>query len=147
MGGVYMTKAKLNLSIDTDLLELAKNSTLNLSQEFEEWVKIRLINKSSIDIINVDYDLEKAKLLQELALLESKEEISKRQELKEKEEVMILKSFIDNIKEFDTLPLKDDDLRTKANGLIFLFKQKLNKVIRTDQAIEMIKKELDLNAD
>ena len=137
-----MSKSQLHLSIDSDLKELAKNSNLNLSQEFEEWVRIRLQRNIAEDIKYTDYPLEKAKLIQEIALLESREELSKREELKEKEETMILKSFLDNIKEFDNLPLNDDNLTKRTTGLIFIFKQRLNKIITTEQAQNMIKEGL-----
>ena len=141
-----MAKGRLSLTVDSELVELAKNSNLNLSAEFEEWVRIRLQQNIAKDIEHTDYPLEKAKLIQQISLLESREALSQRQGLKDKEEKMILDNFISNIKEFDILPLNDNDLGLRVRGLIFLYKQKINKKITTEEATELIKKGLE-NAD
>lgn len=142
MGGVVI-KAKLNLSIDTDLLELAKNSSLNLSEEFEDWIRIRLMKDIEVDKKEVDFNLEKAKLIQELKLLESKEELSKSQEFKEKEELMIVDSVIKNMREFK--PIKEtseEQWLKRSNGLVYIFKRKLNKVITPEQARKILEKRI-----
>jgi len=164
--GCLMTKAKLNLSIDTDLLDLAKNFTdsnnekLNLSQEFEEWVKIRIQKNINMEVERVDYDFEKAKLRQDLALLESKQELFNREELKEKEEEMIINQIVNNLKNtkkekedylFQTenirkkVRIKEDDIIEKANAIVYIFKKKLDKKITVEKAKEIIKEKL--NAD
>lgn len=131
-----MPKTQLHLSIDSNLHELAKNSNLNLSAEFEEWVRVRLVRHTEIETENIDYGLEKAKLIQELALLESKEELALKQESKEKEEKMIIDNIIENMKEFKQF--SDEDIKTRARGLVFLFKKKLNKIITLEQANKII---------
>ncbi len=131
-----MGKGRLSLTVDNNLVELAKNSGLNLSAEFEEWVKIRL-GKQIEQIREVkDFNLEKAKLLQDLALLESQEELAKKEENKQKEEEMIINSYIENVKEF--LPQDDDDWNKRYDGLVFIMKRKLKKDITREQAKKII---------
>ncbi|GAG71883.1 unnamed protein product [marine sediment metagenome] len=133
-----MAKAKLNLSIDTDLLELAKNSDLNLSAEFEDWVKIRLVRHHLNNGDVVDYGVERAKLKQELALLESKEELAKKQEFKMKEEQMIIDDVINNVKEFHPKGISVQELTNRSHGLIYLLKRKLRKSVTEKEALKML---------
>lgn len=135
-----MTKAKLNLSIDTELLDLAKQSNLNLSSEFEEWVKIRL-NKNILNIENetLDYDKEYARLQLELQKLESKKEMIEKQDSKDKEKIMVIDHVIDNQIEYD----KAEDIAEKRfAGIKFLFKQKFNENITDLDAKNLINNRL-----
>ena len=140
-----MAKGRLSLTVDHELVELAKNSNINLSAEFEEWIRIRLNKHMEEDNEIVDYALERAKLQQQISLLASKEELAKNQEHKDKEELMILDGYVENILEFEPNGIKEDELIKRSHGLVFLFKSKLNKVISIDQAKELLRTKIKVN--
>lgn len=127
-----MVKGVLHLSVDVDLIVLAKASGLNLSGEFEEWIRIRLGQVDNMEENNVDYDMEIAKLHQELARLQSKKQLSETKGMKVQEEVMVIDNIIDNALEFKT---RIEDIPEKRfKGLIYLYNKKFHRVINGDQA-------------
>jgi len=137
-----MAKGVLHLSIEPELIELAKNSGLNLSQEFEEWIKIRLY-KTDAGIKQEDIDLKIAKYRQEIELLQSKQELQKTKEMLQQEQVMVIDGIIDN--EINSAKLtgkKIDDWEIiadkRSNGLQYLFKKRFNKILTLIEAKELI---------
>ena len=133
-----MTKAKLNLSIDTDLLQLAKDSNLNLSSEFEEWVRIRL-NHFVDNESPINFDVEKAKHQQALIELERKEKAA--EEIKNKIETIVeeknqlLDHAIDNqllVDKIEDVPMK------RFAGIKFLWKQKFNEPLTDEEAKKLL---------
>lgn len=135
-----MTKAKINLSIDADLYEFIKNykavnTDFNISQELEEWIRIKMGHQNNETEI-VDYDKEKARLLMELRQLESKEELAKREDEKEDMKIKTIDHAIDNAikfgKKIEEIP---DD---RKNGVAFLFKSRYNVDITPLEAKELL---------
>lgn len=131
-----MAKPRLNLTIDADLLEIAKSADINLSAEFEEWLKIRL-GQSFKEVENVDYDKEYARLQLELQKLESKKELKQKEEQKDKEQLMVLDHAIDNERETPETKLEDIPLK-RAPGIKYLFKQKFNINLSDSEAIKLL---------
>lgn len=140
-----MAKSTLHLTIDPELVNIAKDSGINLSSEFEEFIRFRL--KQNIDTPEVlDIDLEKAKHIQALKVLETKAELQARQEMKDKEELMLIDHIIDNEMEGGTKPPEIAEKR--GRGTAFLFKQRFNKTISTQEAVQLLNdriKERELN--
>ena len=134
-----MAKSRLSLTVDHDLVELAKGSGINLSAEFEQWIKIRLNKQLEPDKIARDFNLEKSKLLQDLRLLESQEEMTQRQEQTQKESDMVIGSYIENVKEFP--PKTEDEWNVRYDGLIYILKKKLKKEITRAEAKKLIEGE------
>jgi hypothetical protein len=138
-------KKTLHLYINSELVDLAKNSNLNLSAEFEEWIRIRLGNINE-DKPVVDIDLEIAKYRSEILKLQNQAELDKQFENKEQEEIMVLDGIIDN--ERDTIkknhPDKtwDEIAEERINGVIFLFSKKFNKPLNRMEAKELFIKRI-----
>lgn len=136
-----MTKAKLNLSIDTDLLEMAKQSNLNLSSEFEEWVRIRLNqNIEPFDTKpNINIDKEILRLNNEMKRLRSQRELEATQEMKDKELNMLLDHIIDNCNSYLKPSEKiEESILKRINGFRYLYKNKYKKELTEPQATKMI---------
>lgn len=131
-----MAKPRLNLTIDADLLELAKASDLNLSAEFEEFLKIRL-NQNLPDNEKIDFDKEYTRLQMELRKLESKKELVEKQDMKEQERLMVLDHAIDNELEIDSCKVIDIP-ENRANGIVYLFKKKFNENLTSEQAKKLL---------
>lgn len=133
-----MPKSFLHLSIDTDLLTLAKNSNINLSAEFEDFIKFRM-GQETKEVNNVNPDMEIAKLKQEIARMESIKVIKVSEEQKQKEHIMVLDLIIDNEIKYT----KPEEIAEKRfTGLQYLFKQKFNEKLPEGQAKELITKRL-----
>ena len=130
-----MSKATLHLSIDTDLLELAKNMDLNLSAEFEDWIRIRTGNMDNNNEEKVDYDKEYARLQMELKRLESKKEMEARQEDLDKRKVAAIDRTIDQEME-NTEASKIP--ANRSSGLIYIFKSAFNVNLTEKEAVELI---------
>lgn len=137
-------KNHLTLYIDSDLVSIAKSSGLNLSQEFEQWIKIRM-NKIESESPIIDKQLEIAKHKSEIQKLESMVEQDKQIEMKQKEETMIVDNMIDNIIEIEmemdmNKGKKLIDLITdaKVSGIQFLFKKKFNKNLTPVEAKQLL---------
>jgi len=139
-----MTKVMLHLSIDPSLMELAKASGMNLSKEFEEWIKIRLGNiNEDKPIVNID--LEIAKYRAEIQKLQNQAELAKEQEYKEQEEIMVIDGIIDNELTLKKPEQKIEDLvlsDIRIHGAQFLFKQKFNKMLNPLEAKELLEKRM-----
>ena len=151
-----MTKAQLTLYIDTNIKESAKASGLNLSAEFEEWLRIRLGNINE-DRPKIDVDLEIAKHQAEIQKLKSQAELIKEEEFKIKEQEMVLDNIIDNMKKEritktqkypvilewkDFINNKNYGIESRIHGIQFLFKQRFNKIINPLEAKELLEKRL-----
>lgn len=130
-----MSKNHLTLYIDTDIVSLAKSSGLNLSSEFEEWIKIRLGKMDEIKP-DIDVDLEIARHKAEILKLESVNELKKEKLEAETAEKVSLDRMIDNMIEF-----KDDMSNIsepRINGVQFIFKRRYNKVLNPMEAKELL---------
>jgi hypothetical protein len=131
-----MTKIMLHLSIEPEIVALAKASNINLSQEFEQWLKIRLnqVNNDNEPIIDTDFEI--AKHEAEIIKLRTKKEVKQDLEFKAKEEIMVIDNQIDNLLEFK------EDLKNiteeRIHGIQFLFQKKFNKILNTLQAKELL---------
>lgn len=141
-----MAKPRLNLTVSQEIIDLAKGSGLNLSAEFEEWIRIRLGKGLKMDNEEIDFDLEAAKLRQELAKLESKKELAARQEAKDKEMDMIVDSMIDN---FTDVQMKNDKnlklsdcSENRKRGLAYIISKKYNKNLTEEEAAELLEKRI-----
>lgn len=134
-----MTKSTLHLTIETNLIEIAKASGLNLSQEFEEWIKIRLGQIDDGKPI-IDIDMEIAKYQAEIQKLKSQAELNKEIEFKGKEENMILDNSIDNMKQFEENLANPSD--TRIHGIQFLMQKKFNKILNPLEAKELLLKRI-----
>jgi hypothetical protein len=149
-------KNHLTLYIRNDIKELAKNSGLNLSKEFEEWIKIRLGKMDEIKN-DIDIDLEVAKHHAEIVKLQSQKELQTKQDFKDKEEDMVLDNIIDDMEKERTT--KTDKYRiilewkdfinheiygvdSHIHGIQFLFKKKFNKDLNPSEAKDLILKRL-----
>lgn len=139
-----MAKAQLHLSIDLDLHQAAKNSNLNLSAEFEEFLKFRLKQASNINISDVDYDLEIAKHKQEIESLLRKKSVKTSDQEQLKELNAMLDRAIDNsakfLKEGETVK---DIPHLRAQGITYLYKQKYKKEISNKEAATMLEKRIN----
>jgi hypothetical protein len=143
-----MVKGMLHLSIETDLIELAKQSGLNLSKEFEEWIKIRLGNIEE-DKPTINVDLEIAKHQAEIQKLKNQAEIIKTQEMKGQEEIMVIDQQIANMEEFregkewkDFINDSRYGVESRIHGIQFLFQKKFNKVLNPLEAQELLENRL-----
>lgn len=136
-----MAKSLLHLSIDTDLLSLAKQSNLNLSSEFESWIKIRINqmdNMNESENSNLDIDREMLRLRNELTRLQNEKERQASEEMKQKE----LNGFLDynleiinkNKKENQTL---EEKITERVNGLKYLYKNKYHKLLTDTKIIKL----------
>lgn len=128
-------KNHLTLYIDNELINIAKSINMNLSQEFEEWIRIRL-NQNIEDKPIIDIELERAKLKAQLIQLDNIQEQDKLKIDKQKEEIMIIDNMIDNMIEYkeDLTNITD----TRLQGLKFLYKKKFNKDINILEAKELL---------
>jgi hypothetical protein len=139
-----MTKVMLHLSIEPEIIELAKSSGLNLSKEFEEWLRIRL-NQFHNEKPTVDIDLEVAKHHAEIVKLQSQKELSLKHESQDKEELMVIDEAIDNEIKFakDKNNMDWDKLiEERTHGIQFLFRKKFNKELNPLQAKEILEKRI-----
>ena len=131
-----MAKSTLHLSIDSELLEIAKNMDLNLSSEFEEWIRIRA-GQNVTDTIekSKDYDKEYARLQLEMQKLQSQKELADKEEQKQSEILMLIDHTIDN--ELEITPAEQIPEK-RAQGLAYLFKQKFKRDITIEEAMAML---------
>lgn len=146
-----MPKRTLCLYVESELIELAKSMGINMSEEFGDWMKIRM-NKMDESNSNQteDPDLIIAQHRAEIMKLESKKEQMAAQSEKEKELDMIIKDVVDNIvkeKEAGDNPHYIDQtwqqiIAYRSPGLQFLVKKRMNKILTLNEAEEMISKEL-----
>lgn len=148
-----MSKANVTLYIDSELKDFAIQSGLNLSKEFEEWIRIR-VNKFEVEKTAEDPDLIIAQHRAEIMKLETQKEQRSNMEMKKKEEDMVLDNSVDNLiecsmaeenarKEGRTYISErafewNEQILLKATGLVFLFKKKFNKKLDVSEAKEMI---------
>lgn len=144
-----MAKNHLTLYIDTTLTELAKGSGMNLSQEFEEWIRIRM-NQSQKEEEGIDIPMEIAKRKEEIMRLEQKEKVKETKISEEQEKDQFINKVVDNFliwekrkdrgefqsKTFD----KSNELDTSIRQLQFVFKKRLNIILNS-----LIAKDLILN--
>jgi len=143
---------------------MAKSSGFNLSREFEEWLKIRL-NKMDKEESNneEDADLIIARYRAEIMKLESQKQKKVNEDMQKKEEDMVIDGAIDNLIEYYNKRKhgeKDGNLRpgrafewneqilSKATGIVFLFKKKFDKRLDIQDAKTIIENRLkDKNID
>lgn len=128
----------LTLYIPSDLKKIAKASGLNLSQEFTEFMRIRL-NQMPIETESIDYEKKAAMLKQELSICENKikaqEEIKDKMDSIDSEKNLVIDHAIDNQLMYD----KAQDIAEKRFvGIKYLWKQKFNENITDDEAKELI---------
>lgn len=131
-----MSKVMLHLSIDSDLREWAKISGMNLSAEFEEWIRIkRGMNMSDIENNKVDYDKEYTRLQMELRELESKKELAARQsDLQERKNLQIDRAIDQCLKDF---PI-DQVAEQRKHGIVYIWKSAFNENITEDEALQIL---------
>lgn len=141
-----MAKVHINLSLDSDIYELSKTMNLNLSEEFEQWIRIRMnqYNKDE-EQAKVNTELEIAKHIAEIKKLQTQAEMEKEQKDKEDRETKFIDYTIDNINSIELSiesnkgksieELIDD---SKIHGIQFIFKKKFNKTLDYLQAKELI---------
>ena len=119
----------LHLSIDPNIVSLAKASNINLSNEFEQWLKIRL-NQQDIKP-QVDIELEKAKLKAELDRLNTLETEGR----EKKDEETLINDAVDHI-----LNTEGYDDSNRIHGVQWIIKKRFGKTITEEQAVELIEK-------
>jgi hypothetical protein len=139
-------KGLLHLSVDNDLVNLAKSSNYNLSQEFEDWIRIRL-NQTNNNNPVIDIDKEVARYHMEIQKLLSKKELEQEQKNIENEKKMVIDNYINNLIKFkeetDSPSYTDhftykDLIDKEIHGLIFLFKKKFNIDLSVNDSREII---------
>lgn len=138
-----MPRSHINLSIDTDIYRVAKDLKINLSSEFEQWIKIRM--DSQIDKIdNANIDIEIAKHQEAIESLKKSLEIRSSKEQQEKDENESLEKVIKNM--IDSHDDKGIDWNThiqmSASGVQLLYKRRFNKYITFKEAVELLQKKL-----
>jgi hypothetical protein len=131
------TKCVLSLYIDSDLKKLAKQSGLNLSNEFETWLKIRVGNMDNIGNEKIeDTELLIAEHFSEIKRLQTKAEIEKEQKDKGSEEQNSLDGMIDDMVKFRENLTNPTDQR--VHGVQFIFKKRYNKFVNPLEAKDML---------
>lgn len=143
-----MAKSLLHLSINSKLLQMAKNSGLNLSAEFEEFIRFRVgqdIKQESI----IDPDIEIAKFKQQISKLETQKKIKNDLKIQQEEINKTLDHAIDTaIKEKRNY---NEILDSRSRGVAFILTRKLNNKITEEQARKMLDERLKekglLNSD
>jgi hypothetical protein len=134
-----MPKIMLHLSINPDIANMAKSSGMNLSKEFEEWLRIRIENIGAEKPI-IDRDFEIAKYRAEIQKLESQKDMEQQLKDKQKEELLVLDGVIDNMVEYkDDLTNPSDN---RCHGIQFLFQRKFKKVLNPLQVKELLEKRI-----
>ena len=133
-----MKKGLLHLSIDNDLVNLAKSSGLNLSAEFEEWLKIRM-NQFDKEGPKENPELLIAEYRSKIIKLESQKQIEVNEEMKNKEKVMVIDNIIDNEEKHKKPDDRwEDIMENRIHGLQFLFQKRFNEKLEVIQAREML---------
>lgn len=137
-----MPKCHINLSMERDVYELAKAFNINLSKEFEEWIKIRA--NSDIETKEENFDIQLAKHKEAILYIEKRKQIQNESvnRLNEENEVvnMIVKRLIENHIE-QNLNWKDD-IRMHGSGLQAIYKRRFNKLISINEAFEILENKL-----
>lgn len=128
-------KKTLHLSIDSNLTDLAKTSGLNLSQEFEEWIRIRLNQNNDLNP-TVDTEMEIAKHKSEILRLEQEAKVQKTREMEDSEREALIEKATNALlnwkKQKDAGEFQDRhfdwnrEIDTYAKQLQFVFKKRLN---------------------
>lgn len=136
---IFMTKVMLHLSIEPELVNIAKSSNMNLSKEFEEWIRIRL-NQTEDNKPIIDIQLEKAKLKAQLLQLDNQEALNKQEVDKQTIEDNSLDTIIDNMKQFNEDFINISDIR--IHGVQFIMKKRYNKVLNSLESKELLIKRL-----
>jgi hypothetical protein len=134
-----MAKQTLHLSIDNNLVDIAKSMNINLSAEFEQWIRIRLNQNDIIDDKNdiiIDKDKEIAVHMSEIKKLQSQKELQKEVEERKSEESMIIDQQIDNMKLFNE-DLTNPSIE-RIHGMQFLFRKKFNKELNSLQSKDLL---------
>lgn len=137
-----MPKSQLHLSVETDLLELAKNMGINLSNEFENWIKIR-VNQKEATNTKEELDLEIAKHKEAILMLENQNSEKERLEKQFKEEDSTISNIADN-----EIANKNKDMKWKqviairASGIMAIWRRRFNKYLTMSQAITMLEEKL-----
>lgn len=126
----------MTLYIDNDLVTLAKSSNMNLSAEFEEWIKIRLGKMGDETKKVCDPENEILRMRAEIQKLESQKELYLKEQNKEKEINMVLDGYIDNMIEFKEDLTNPSDSRT--HGVQFLMQKKFHQIIGPLEAKELL---------
>jgi post-segregation antitoxin (ccd killing protein) len=134
-----MAKCHLTLYIDTDLVSLAKSSNMNISQEFEEWIKLRLGQTNEMKPV-IDIDEEIAKHQVEIQKLKNQAELDKKMENIDEMKMATLDRIIDNMIEGKNDLLNPDD--TRIHGIQFLFQKKYKELINALDAKELLLKRI-----
>lgn len=137
-----MVKGVLHLSIEPELISLAKSMGINLSQEFEDWIRIRMNQVKKNDIQKTEDEANKliAQHRIEIMKLESEREKIKEQELNKDLEKEVIDFQIDNIIENKGSLTDIDPLRFA--GLQFVFKKKFGKILNSLEAKDLIEKRI-----
>jgi hypothetical protein len=143
------TKCVLQLYINTELKKLAKGSGMNLSQEFEEWIRIRL-NQSQKEEESIDIPMEIAKRKEEILRLEQREKIKETEISEEQQKDTLIDKVSDTFLhwkerkdrgEFQSKTIKwNNELDTSIRQLQFVFKKRLDIILNS-----LIAKDLILN--
>lgn len=138
-----MPKSQAHLSIDTELLLLAKSLKINLSSEFEQWIRIR-VNALDEKIETKDLGLEIAKHKEAIIEIEKTLETKESIEQQQKEENISLNKVIDNM--IDSHDEKGIDWNThiqmSASGVQLLYKRRFNRYITFKEAVELLESKL-----
>lgn len=148
-----MPKNHLTLYIDTELIDLAKATGMNISAEFNEWMKIRMNKLEENKEEPKDVDMLIAEHRAEIMKLQSQAEIKAMQSEKDKEINIIISDVVDNILK----EKKDGDaegqgqlvgmtwpqiITYRSTGLMFLVKKRMNKILTLTEAEQILTDEI-----
>jgi FtsZ-binding cell division protein ZapB len=138
-----MPKTHIDLSIDSDVYVIAKTLRINLSNEFEQWIRIRTNTyEEKTEIQNIDVEI--AKRQAEIEELKRKDEMLKSKQQQEKDEQESLSRVIDNMitahedKEINW----QTHIQMSASGVQLLYKRRFNRYITFKEAVELLEAKL-----
>lgn len=132
-------KSHLTLYVDNEVKNLAKSSNFNLSQEFEDWLRVRLNMKNKEVLENNIEDADKliAEYRMKIEKLQSAKELDKELEMQKSEQKQVIYFQIDNMIE-NNEPLQEPFEPLRIKGIQFIFKKKFNIIMNTLEARETL---------
>lgn len=138
-----MPKTHIDLSIDSDIYQIAKTLRINLSSEFEQWIRIRTNTyEEKPDVQNIDIEI--AKRQTEIEDLKRKDEMMKsklQHDIDEKESISkVIENMING--HADKEVNWNTHIQMAAPGLQLLFKRRFNKYLTFKESVEILQKNL-----
>lgn len=128
---IFMAKPSLHITISPELIDIAKNSNINLSQEFEQWLKIRLSQSTAVV---VDYNLEISKRQEEIEILKAKSQLQDKVKSKEDQRTRLIDSIING--------QSNIILSERWKGLQGILRDRMNEILTDEEARSLLNNRL-----